>query len=130
MGSKPVADQYSWLVISSSLCLGIKYMYKPFQADFRISIARFGTRILPSGGWEHGPIASMSTSRPDNHLCQIPAVSTNTLDCSHSRSLDSRTSIVSSIVLTYQDFDGAWHREDYSSLVHIVDISCYNRRTL
>jgi hypothetical protein len=33
-----------------------------------------------------------------------------------------RTSIISHVVLTYKDFDRAWHREHYSSLVHIIYI--------
>lgn len=57
---------------------------------------------------------------------QIPTVSADKLDCSHCRSLDSRASLVSSVALTYKDFNGAWHRQHHSSLVRVVNILCYN----
>ena len=63
---------------------------------------------------------------PDNHGLQIPTISTDALDRSHSRSLDTRISIVLRIILTYKDFDGAGHRKHDSSLVHIIDILCQN----
>jgi len=84
-------------------------MLKPLQADLGVGISRFGARILPSGGGERGPVASMGGGWPNNHRCQIPTVSADALDRSHRCSLDSRASVVSYVVLTYQDFDGAWH---------------------
>jgi hypothetical protein len=120
MRSKAVADQDAWFLISSLFGFEIKYTLKPLQADLRVSISRVGAYILPSRGRKRGPIASMGTRWPDDHWIQIPTITTNALDCSHGCALNSRTSIVSLIMLTYKDFDGAWHREHHSSLVHII----------
>ena len=42
------------------------------------------------------------------------------------RSLNTRASIVSRIILTYKDFDGTGHGKHDSGLVHIVDILYQN----
>jgi hypothetical protein len=64
---EPVADQYSRSLISSFFSLGIEYTLKPLQADLRVGIARIRAGIVPSRGRECGPVASMSTSWPDNY---------------------------------------------------------------
>jgi len=108
------------------LSLGIKYLLYPLQTDLGVGISRFEARILPSGGGKCGPVASMSGGWPDDHRCQISTVSADTLDRSYDRSLDSRASVISNVVLTYKDFDGAWHGQHDSSLVHVVYIFCQN----
>jgi hypothetical protein len=49
----------------------------------------------------------MGSGWPNNHRVQILTITTNTLDCSHSCALDSGTSVVSHVILTYKDFDRA-----------------------
>lgn len=85
-------------------------MLQPLQADLGVGISRFGARILPSGGVERGPVASIGGGGPNNYRVQIPTVSADAFDRSHRRSLDSRASIISYVVFTYKDFDGAWYR--------------------
>ena len=34
--------------------------------------------------------------------------------------LDSHTSMLPLVILTYEDFDRAWHREHDSGLVHVI----------
>jgi hypothetical protein len=86
-----VANQHPWFLVSSFLGLGIKYTLEPLQAGLGVGISRFGARILPSGGGERGPVASMVVGGwPNNHEYQIPTVSTDALDRSHRRSLDTR----------------------------------------
>ena len=57
---------------------------------------------------------------PDYHRVQIPTIATNTFDCDYKCAFDSRTSIVSLVILTYKDFNKAWHKQYYSSIVHDI----------
>jgi hypothetical protein len=52
----------------------------------------------------------MGTRWPDYHWVQVPTIATDAFDRSHNCALDSRTSIVSLIMLTYEDFDRACQR--------------------
>ena len=122
MRSKAVADQDASSLVSSFFGFGIKYTLKPLQADLRVGISRVGARILPSRGMKRGPVASMGIRWPDYHRVQIPTIATNAFDCSHGCALDSRTSIVSLVILTYKDFYRAWHGKHYSSLVHVIHV--------
>jgi hypothetical protein len=76
-------------------------MLKPLQANLDVDISKFEARILPFGGGERGPVASMGGDWSNNHRCQIPIVSANAFDRSHRCSLDSRAFVVSYVVLIY-----------------------------
>jgi hypothetical protein len=130
MRSKAVVDQDAWSLISSFSGFGIKYTLEPLEADYRVGISRVRARILLSKGKKSSPVASISTRWPDYHRVQIPTIATNTFDRSHGCALDSRTSIVSLIMLTYKDFDKAWHRQHHSSLVHVIYILGQDSRIL
>jgi hypothetical protein len=64
---------------------------------------------MPSRGMVRGPCASMGCGRPDDQWKERPTVRRDALDRSHHRSLDTRTSVSSRVVLTYKDFEGAEH---------------------
>ena len=49
------------------------------------------------------PVASMGTRWPDYHRVQIPTIVTNTFDCGLGCALNSRTSVVSLVILIYKD---------------------------
>jgi len=119
-----VANQRPWFLVSTLPSFRVKDTLEPLQADLGVGISRFGARILPSGGGKGCPVASMGRSRPNNHGIQIPTITTYTFDRSDHRALDTRASVVSHVVLTYKDFDRAWHGEHDSSLVHVVQILC------
>lgn len=80
MRPKSIADQYSRSLVSSVLGLRIEYTYQPLQADIRVGVSCLSTRILPSRSRERGPVASMSSSRPNDKRIQIPTISTDTFD--------------------------------------------------
>ena len=120
--TEAVANQCSWFLVSPFFGLGIKHTLEPLQADLGVGISRFGARIVPSRGGKRGPVASMGGGWPNNHGEQRPTVRRYALDRSHRRSLDSRASIFSPVILTYKDFDGAWHGQHHSSLIHVIDI--------
>jgi hypothetical protein len=105
--SKAVADQDAWFLVSSFFGFGIKYTLELLEADLRVGISRVGARILPSRGRKGSPVASMGIRWPDYHRVQIPTIATNAFDRSHGYALDSRTSVVSLVILTYKDFDRA-----------------------
>ncbi len=105
--SKAIADQDASSLISSLSSFRIKYTLKPLEANYRVGITRVGARILPSRGGKCGPATSMGARRPNYHRVQIPTIATNAFDRSHGCALDSRTSIITSVMLTYQDFDRA-----------------------
>jgi len=130
MGSKAIADQDAWSLVSSFFGFGIKYTLEPLKADHRVGISRVGARILPSRCRKSGPVASMGIRWPDYHQVQIPTIATDTFDRSHGCALDSRTSIISHVVLTYEDVDRAWHREHHSSLVHVIHVLDKDSRIL
>jgi hypothetical protein len=77
---------------------------------------------LLSWGGEGGPVASMGGRWPDNHGVQKLTVCRYAFDGSDRRSLNTRASIVSHVVLTYKDFDRTRHTKHDSSLVHVIDI--------
>jgi hypothetical protein len=81
-------------------------------------------------GGKYGLVAPMRGRGPYYYRCQIPTIATNVFNRSHYGSLNTSTSIVSYIILTYQDFDGAWYTEYYPSLIHIKDILWQNIRIL
>lgn len=85
---------------------------------------------MPSRGGIRGPVASMGCGWPANHWKERPTVCRYTLDCSHHCPLNTRASVVSRVVLTYKDFDGAEYAQHDSHLVHIVDILRQNDRVL
>jgi hypothetical protein len=64
---------------------------------------------VPTRGGVRGPVGSMGRGWPDYHWIQIPTVRTDTLDRGHYRTLYTRASIASQIVLTDKDFDGTKH---------------------
>jgi len=105
--SKAIADQDASSLVRSFFGFGIKYTLEPLEADYRVGIPGVGARILPSRGRKRGPVASMGTRRLDYYRVQILTITTNAFDRSYSYALDSRTSIITSVMLTYQDFDGA-----------------------
>lgn len=55
------------------------------------------------------PVTPIGGRGPDNHRIQKPTVSAYTLYGGHSCTLDSRTSVLSHVILTYKDFDRAWY---------------------
>ena len=80
----------------------MKNTLEPLETDLGVSISRFGNRIVPSGGGERGPVASMRASWPNNHRFEIPTIGTDAFDCSHRCSFDTRTSVVSPVILRYE----------------------------
>ena len=107
MRSKAVADQDAWSLVSSFFGFGIKYTLELLEADYRVGISRVGVCILLSRGRECGPVASMDIRWPDYYRVQISIIATDIFDRSHGCALDSRISIVSLVILTYEDFDRA-----------------------
>ncbi len=67
MRPEAVANQYSRSLVSSFFGLGMEYTLEPLQADLGVGIARIRAGIVPSRGWECGPVTSMSASWPDDH---------------------------------------------------------------
>ena len=67
MRPEAVTNQHPWLLVSLSSSLGIKHALEPLQADLGVGIPGFGARVVPSGGRERGPVASMGTGWPNNH---------------------------------------------------------------
>src|SRR5436305_14222109 len=98
MRPEAVANQHPWFLVSTLLGLGVKDTLEPLQADLGVGISRFGARILPSGGGEGGPVASMGGGWPDDHGVQNPTVCRYALDGSDRRSLNTLPSIVSHVV--------------------------------
>jgi hypothetical protein len=64
---KAVTNQYPGFLVSLFSRLGIKNALELLQADLRVSVPRFGARIVPSRGGERGPVASIGCSWPDDH---------------------------------------------------------------
>jgi len=60
---------------------------------------------MPFRGRECSPVAPMCGGWPNYYWQQGPTVCTYTLNGSHHCALNTSTSVVSQIVLTYQDFD-------------------------
>jgi len=67
MRPEAVTNQYPGFLVSLFSRLGIKHALEPLQADLGVGVPRFGARIVPSRGGERGLVASMGSSRPDNH---------------------------------------------------------------
>jgi len=83
-----VTYQHSWFLISPCLCLEVKYLFHPLQADIRVIIARFRASIDPSRSRVRRPVASMGGGWPDDHWVQRLTACRYTLDRSHRRPLD------------------------------------------
>lgn len=64
----------------------------------------------------------MGSGGLDDYRIQIPTVSTDAFNGSHSCTLNACTSILSLIMLTNKDLNRAEHGQHDSSLVHIIDI--------
>ena len=77
-------------------------------------MSRFGASVVPSKGVEGGLVALMCGSWPDD------------LDGSDWSSLDTRSSVVSHVVLAHKDFDRTRHAKHDSRLVHVVHILYQN----
>ena len=107
MRPEAVTNKDPGFLIRMWFSLGIKHTFDPLQADLGVSISRFGERIMPSRGGICGPVASMGCGRPDYHRKKRPTVEGDTFNRSDDCPLNTRASIVSRIVLTYKDFDGA-----------------------
>jgi hypothetical protein len=110
MGPEAVKNQYAGSPISTFLRLRVKYTLEPLQAEVGVGISRFIARIMPSRGRKSSPVASMSSSRLNNHRVQIPTVGANALHSSYCRSLHARASMLSFIILTDEDLYRAKHR--------------------
>jgi hypothetical protein len=67
-------------------------------------------------------LARWPGSWPDYKGIKTPTVRTYALDGSHCRSLDTRASIASLVVLTNKNFDKVELGEHDASLVHVIDI--------
>lgn len=67
---------------------------------------------------------------PYYHWIQTPTVGTHTLNDCHVCPLDTRASVVSHIVLTYQDFHRAKLRKHDSRLIHVVHVLLKNAWSL
>ena len=65
--AEAVTNQHPWFLVSLAFSLGVKDTLKPLQANLRVSVSRFGARIVPSRGRERGPVASMGGGWPNNH---------------------------------------------------------------
>jgi hypothetical protein len=128
--SKTIANQDAWSLVSLFFGFGIKYTLEPLEANYRIGISRIRARILLSRGKEYNPVVSIGIRWLDYHRVQIPIITTNAFDRSHGYTLDSRISIVSLVIFTYEDFDGAWYKQHYSSLVYIIHILDEDSRVL
>jgi hypothetical protein len=110
MRTEAVACQHPWLPVSSFFGLGIKHKPEPLQADLGVGESRFGARIVPSGGGERGPVASMGARGPDDHGVQTPTICRYAFDRCHHCSLDTRPPIGWPVVLTDKDFSRGEHR--------------------
>ena len=64
MRRKAVTNQHPLFLVSLAFGLGIKHTRQPLQANLRVSVPRFGARIVPSRGGERGPVASMGSGWP------------------------------------------------------------------
>jgi hypothetical protein len=104
-----VAYQIAWLIIYPCFRLGIKHSFKPLQTDLKVGESGLGARIMLSRGGVYGPVATMGCDWPDDHWEKRSTVSRYALDRSYDRPLDTRASIISRVVLIYQDFNGAEH---------------------
>ena len=113
MRPEAVTNQHPWLLVSLFSSLGIKHALEPLQANLGVGVPRFGACIVPSRGRERGPVASMGIRWPDYHRVQIPTIATDAFDRSHGCALDSRTSIISLVILTSKDFHRAWQVENW-----------------
>ena len=64
---------------------------------------------MPVRGGVSGPVTSMGCGWLDDHWEERPTVGGYAFDCSHHRPLNTRASVISRVVLTYQDLDGTEH---------------------
>lgn len=67
MRPEAVTNQHPWFLVSLSFGLGIKRTLKPFQANLRVGVSRFGARIVLSRGEERGPVALMGGGWPNDY---------------------------------------------------------------
>lgn len=104
-----VVNQNPWFLVRPCSRLGIKHTYESLQADLRVGISRFGARIIPARGGVSGPVASMGCGWSDNHWEERPTICRYALDGSHHHPPDTRAAVISRVVLTYKDFNGAEH---------------------
>jgi hypothetical protein len=109
MRPEAVANQNTWSLLRPSFSLRVEHTFEPLHADLGVGVSRFGARIMPSRGGVCGPVASMGCGWPDDHWEERPTVGGYILDCSHHRPLNTRASVISWVVLTYQDLDGTEH---------------------
>ena|ERR1700722_11262355 len=105
-----------WL--ARSLVWGFKHKLKPLQADLGVGVSTVGVRIMLSRSGVRAPVGSMAGSWPDYKGIKTPTVRTYVLDGSHCRSLNTRASIASLVVLTDKNFDRVELGEHDASLVH------------
>jgi len=104
-----VPDQHSWFPVSTLFGFGVEDTLEPLQGDLGIGISLLSARILPSGRGKGCPVASVCGSWPDDHGVQILTLGRDTFDSCDGGALDTRASVVSHVILTYKDFDTAWH---------------------
>lgn len=71
---------------------------------------------------KHSLVASVGRSQLDDQRQQRPTISANILNSYYYRSLNTRTSIVSQVVFTYQYFYGTQYTQHNTRFVYIVDI--------
>jgi hypothetical protein len=68
------------------------------------------------------PVGSMGGRWPNYHWSQIPTIAAHAFYGCHSGTLDTRTSIVSLVILTYKDFHRAELGKHHPCLVHVVPV--------
>jgi hypothetical protein len=101
MRAEAITDKYTWLAVSSLLCLWIKHTCEPLQANVRVGVPSLRAGVLPPRSRECGPVAPVSRGWPDDHRVQIPTVAANAFDRSDYCAFDTRTSIDLHVILTY-----------------------------
>lgn len=104
-----VANQNTQSLLRPSFGLRVEHTFEPLQANLRVGISRFGAHIMPSRGGVRGLVASTGCGWLDDHWWERPTVCRYALYRSHHRPLDTCASVISRVVLTYQDLHRAEH---------------------
>ena len=104
-------------LISLFFSFKIKYTLKSLKADYKVSIFKVKARILLFKDKKNNLVTLINIRWLDYYQVQIPIIAINIFDRSHGCTLDSRTSIVLFVMLTYKGFDRAWLVESYDHVI-------------